>query len=297
MTKFKWLAHIFIIVLFIGCTSTKQVKETGYAAKTNFELGNYADALSEYETIIADYVELKKTDECPVYSHAGISALNLDQTQKGLQYLKQATYTPFADENTYAAMARTYRNIDNLSLEIEALEAYVEKFPAGAEIDQMKNRLFETYVESENWDLAYDLWPEIEAQVKMEIKYIEDYYHVNNALDNAELVEQLAGQLLDMNDENLAGLEFMAKKYYNIAENRYQEEMAKYEENKTRTQYAKLLEALDETTADFKISLGYFESLYSFNPRSTYANYMGNIYARFNDQEKADFYHNLSKEK
>jgi len=182
-------------------------------------------------------------------------------------------------------------------LKIEALEAYVEKFPAGAEIDQMKNRLFETYVESENWDLAYDLWPEIEAQVKMEINYLEDYYYVNKALDNAELVGQLAGQLLDMNDENVAGLEFMAKKYYNIAENRYQVEMAKYEKNKTRKQYAKLLEALDETTADFKISLGYFESLYSLNPSPVYANYMGNIYVRFNDQEKADYYLNLAKEK
>jgi hypothetical protein len=89
----------------------------------------------------------------------------------------------------------------------------------------------------------------------------------------------------------------MAKKYYNIAENRYQAEMKAYENNKTRKQYALLLEALDEITEEFKISLGYFETLYRLNPRPVYANYMGNIYVRFNDQEKADYYLNLAKEK
>jgi tetratricopeptide (TPR) repeat protein len=297
MAKLKWIVPIFIITFFLGCTSSKQITETKDTALTNFEIGNYAEALAEYEVIIADYKEQGKTAECPVYSQAGISALEVDKIDEGLRYLEMATYTPFADENTYSAMARTYRNIDNLSLEIEALEAYVEKFPNGAEIDQMTIRLFQTYVESENWDLAYDLWPEIEARVQMEINYIEDYYLVNEALGNEEKVEQLAGQLLDMNDENVIGLEFMAKKYYNIAENRYQVEMEAYENNKTRKQYAKLLKALDESTGEFKISLGYFETLYQLNPRPVYANYMGNIYVRFNDQEKADYYLKLSKEK
>ena len=48
---------------------------------------------------------------------------------------------------------------------------------------------------------------------------------------------------------------------------------------------------------NFKISLGYFETLYKLNPLPAYANYMGNIYVRFNDQEKADYYHNLGQRK
>jgi tetratricopeptide (TPR) repeat protein len=223
--------------------------------------------------------------------------MKLDQTEKALDYLKKATYTPFADADTYAAMARIYRNIDNLSLEIEALEAYVKKYPDGAEILQMKMRLFQTYVESENWQLAFDLWPEIEPQAKMEINYLEDYYKVNEALENEALAEQLAGQLLDMNDENVTGLEFMAKKYYNIAENRYQEEMIAYEKNKTRKQYAILLENLDEVKKDFQTALGYFETLYLINPRPVYANYMANIYVRFNDEENAEYYKRLGGQK
>ncbi|OYT12842.1 MAG: hypothetical protein B6I19_08235 [Bacteroidetes bacterium 4572_114] len=297
MSKFKWLPYLFIIALFLGCSSGKQLTQIQESAHTSFDAGNYAEALSQYESIIANYESLGKSTECQVYTQAGISALNLDQTNKALDYLKKATYTPFADENTYAAMAGAYRNIDNLSLEIEALEDYVKKYPDGTDAMQMKIRLFETYVESENWDLAFGLWPEIEPQVKVEIKQIENYYKVNEALGNLDKVEGLADQLLEMNDENVIGLEFMAKKYYNIAENRYNAEMEAYEKKKTRKQYAKLLKALDVVTENFKISLGYFETLYKLNPLPAYANYMGNIYVRFNDQEKADYYHNLGQRK
>jgi hypothetical protein len=284
-------------VLLFSCSSGKQLSQLQESAQTSYDSGNYADALPQFENIIANYKSEGKTAECPVYTQAGIAALNLDQTNKALEYLKQATYTTFADENTYSALAGIYRNIDNLSLEIEALEDYVEKFADGPEVMQMKVRLYETYVESENWDLAIGLWPEIEPRVKVEIKHIENHYKVNEALGNLDKVEDLADQLLEMNDENVTGLEFKAKKYYNIAENRYQAEMEAYEKNKTRKQYAKLLEALDLITEDFKISLGYFETLYRINPLPAYANYMGNIYTRFNDQEKADYYHQLGGKK
>ena len=284
MTNFRWFFHILFLTFLFGCSSNKQLTESKDSAQSNFDSGNYADALSQFESIIANYESQGKSAECPVYSQAGISALNLDQVNRTLDYLKKATYTPFADENTYTAMAGTYRNIDNLSLEIEALEDYVKKFPEGAEIMQMKMRLYETYVESENWDLANNLWPDIEPQAKTEINFIESHYSVNEALGNLDKVEQLADQLLDMNDENVTGLEFMAKKYYNIAENRYNAEMEAYEKNKTRKQYAKLLEALDVVTDDFKISMSYFETLYKLNPLPTYVNYLGNIYVRFNDQ-------------
>jgi tetratricopeptide (TPR) repeat protein len=297
MTKSRWLFFVLPLAIFFSCTTGKQLTDVKDTAQSNFNAGNYAEALSGYESIIANYESQKKSAECPVYSQAGISAMNLDQTGKALDYLKKATYTPFADENTYAAMAGLYRNIDNLSLEIETLEEYLQKYPAGAEIDQMKMRLFKTYVESENWQQAFDLWPDIEPQVKMGINYLEDYYQVNKALENEEMVEELAGQLLDMNDENIMGLEFMARKYYNIAENHYQVEMEAYEKNKTRKQYARLIKALDEVTREFQTALGYFETLYKINPLPVYANYMGNIYIRFNDQEKADYYHELGSEK
>ncbi len=83
----------------------------------------------------------------------------------------------------------------------------------------MKIWLFETYVESENWQQAFDLWPEIEPQVRMEINYIEDYYLVHDVLGELDMEEQVAGQLPGMNDENVIGPEFMARKFYNIAEN------------------------------------------------------------------------------
>ena len=71
--------------------------------------------------------------------------------------------------------------------------------------------------------------------------------------------------------------------------------MQAYEKNKTRSQYAKLLKQLELSTADFKKSLKYFESLYSQQNVKRYALYMGNIYARFGDEKNAAKYHRLSE--
>jgi tetratricopeptide (TPR) repeat protein len=286
-----------MVALFFGCSSGKQITQIQNEAQADYAAGDFAKALSEFEGIINNYESQGKSQACPVYSQAGIAAYRLGDLTKALDYLKKATYTPFADEQTYITMAKAYRNIDNLSLEIETLEKYIGKYPEGAEVMPMKIRLFETYVESENWQEAYDLWPQIEPKVRADIKYIEDYYYVNKALGNREKTDELASQLLEMNDENIIGLEYEAKKYYNIAEDRYQAEMKAYEANKTRKQYAALLKALEDVTDEFKMALKYFETLYKIDPKPSYATYIGNIYTRFNDKEKADYYHQLGKKK
>jgi tetratricopeptide (TPR) repeat protein len=153
--------------------------------------------LSGFEGIISNYEEQGKLKECPVYSQAGIAAYNLGDLTKALDYLQKAVNTSFADEQTYITMAHAYRNIDNLSLEIETLEKFVEKYPESIESMPMKIRLFETYVESENWQQAYDLWPQIASRVKEDIKYVEDYYFVNRALGNREKADELASKILE----------------------------------------------------------------------------------------------------
>ena len=295
--KTWWIVHILIVTLFFGCSSGKQLTQIQNEAQADFSSGDFAKALSGFEGIISNYEEQGKSKECPVYSQAGIAAYNLGDLTKALDYLQKAVNTSFADEQTYITMAHAYRNIDNLSLEIETLEKFIEKYPESIESMPMKIRLFETYVESENWQQAYDLWLQIASRVKEDIKYVEDYYFVNRALGNREKADELASELLGMNDENIIGLEHEAKKYYNIAEDRYQAEMKAYEAHKTRKQYAALLKALDEVTDEFKIALNYFETLYKIDPKPKYATYIGNIYTRFNDKEKADYYHRLGKKK
>ena len=114
-------------------------------------------------------------------------------------------------------------------------------------------------------------------------------------MKNDSICEQTAEVILEQNPENEPALTWVAKKYYWQAENRYQTEMTAYDLNKTHSQYAILLEAFKTVTLDFKESLGYFTRLYEQYPNPDYAKYLGNIYVRLNDKQKARYYRSLGQ--
>jgi len=281
---------IGLITLLVGCSSGKQLTQLNDDARAAFSSGNYGDALAKWEAVIKSYQDQGKSTECPVYTDAGMAALELGNTRKGIQYLESAVNNGMATAETYAGLARSFQKIDNLSKEIMTLETYLKDFPTGTQISEIRKRTFKTYIESENWEKAVNIWPDIENEVKHEPEYLEDWFTVNKALDNTAICDKLAATLLEQNPKNLPANEWMGKKYFWKAENRYNNEMAAYEKKKTRKQYAILLKALDEVTADFKISLKYFDILYKEDPKPEYAKFIGNIYVRFNDKEKADYY-------
>ena len=71
--------------------------------------------------------------------------------------------------------------------------------------------------------------------------------------------------------------------------------MNTYNQNKTLRQYEILVEAFKKDTLDFKESLGYFTRLYEQYPNPDYAKYLGNIYVRLNDKQKARYYRSLGQ--
>ncbi len=125
---------------------------------------------------------------------------------------------------------------------------------------------------------------------------LEGYFITNKALENDSVCNILASELLKLDENNLAGLDWEAKKYFWQAENLYKDEMEAYEKNKTNRQYNKLLKSLDVVSADFKTSLGYFKTLYELDPSPKYAKYLGNIYNRLDDKPKADYYYSKAEE-
>jgi hypothetical protein len=66
--------------------------------------------------------------------------------------------------------------------------------------------------------------------------------------------------------------------------------MSAYEKNRTGSQYRHLLDALEEINREFRLSRDYFIRLWQEDPAPKYATYLRNIYIRFGDEEKADFY-------
>jgi len=283
------------VVLLSACNSSKQMSSIIDSGKSAYQTGNYETALQQFEEVIADYVKKNQQKECPVYGDAAYAAKQLGETDKAIGYFKKDQRSNFADADTYFQLAVLYREIDNLSKELDELEAYINKFPEGKELEKVKSRLFEVYVESENWELAIALWDKLSADDKEKINMLEGYFTANKALDQDSICDIVSANLLGKDENNLVGLDWLGKKYFWQAEYRYQDELKAYEKNKTNKQYKKLLKALDVVSSDFKKSLRYFKKLYTLNPEPATAKYIGNIYNRLDDKKKADYYYRLAE--
>lgn len=284
---------IISIILFssiIACSPLRQVSELSQRADQAYAAGDFTEAYELYVKVIETTSSRDQLSDGHVYNRAGVLAYKLGDTGKSLEYLELARHTPAADAGTYITLAKAYREIDNLSREITNLERYMEHYPGGDDADYARKRLFETYVESLNWQLAANLWDDLPGNPYQDEGLMEGYLMMHKALDNDEKATDVAEKLLDLNRDNIPALDHLARKHFNEAVSRYNREMRAYEQNRTHRQYAILLEAFEIINTDFRIALDYFQRLYNQDPRSEYAGFLANIYERFQDEEKARYY-------
>jgi hypothetical protein len=140
------------------------------------------------------------------------------------------------------------------------------------------------------FDEAIGAWNKMDANVKNEISNLKTYFKINRDKENTEVCDSLSLVILEKEPANIDALEWNGNKFYRLGENRYQREMEKYNKNKTNKQYKILLTELDLATADFKKALPFFEKLWKIEPGEKYASYFANIYARFGDEAKVNYY-------
>ncbi|MCF8370173.1 MAG: hypothetical protein K9H64_01035 [Bacteroidales bacterium] len=289
------LSGLILSTIFSSCALNKQIQADYSSGKASFQQEDYALALSQLEKVISMKEEKGKIIDLDTYSMAGISALRIGNNEKARTYLEKIAYNEKVDSRSIDALAEVYRNIDNLSKEMKTIELYLTKFPNGKELSQMQSRLFQTYIESENWEKGLSLWEKFSEIDKEKTTHLEGYLKIQQAMDNEELADQTAEKILSTEKENTIALEYLATKYYKRAEDLYQIEMEAYENNKTNKQYKILLQKLKIIGLDFKKSRDYFERLFNENSKAEYATYLGNIYARLNNKDKSEFYRNLAK--
>ena len=286
------LTTLLISTLFTSCSSTKSSTSKIQSAEQLFAQKKYNEALNAFEAIIHSYEAKGQENECPVYTKAAIAAKQLGQKEKALEYLKKAEYSKAANEDTFVTLADCYKDQNNLSKELMALEDYLKKYPQGEKSQEVKKRLFNLYVLSENYDKALALWKELNEPLRKEPELIENYFKVNRALNNKKACDSLAPIILDFHPDNREVLEWEGEKYYNRAEERYQKEMKAYQHNRTNKQYNQLLKALNAVSKDYNKALSYFQRLYKMDPKPKYAKYLANIYNRLDNKSKADYYKN-----
>jgi len=286
---------LLIIFLLQSCTSSLNTTELSANGEIAYKAGNYEASLIAYEQIIEKSESKGKNAKGPEYVGAGKAALELNQIEKARKYLEIARGISYSSPDMYESLVRVYKIIDNLSKEISALETYRKFYPQGEKISSINTRLFETYVESENWDSAIKLWPEVESQAQSNVNLLSGYLIVNKNKENLSDCDKIAQQILKIDASNIPALEWFAEKYYWKAENLYLSEMKAYKAKRTQSQYNKLLKALEIVYPDYRKSRDYYLKLFKIEPNKDYANYLGNIFTRLDDKEKAEYYYKKSK--
>ncbi len=290
MLYYKYLFLLIPVILFSGCGISQRVSELQSEAGEAYDNEKFEEALFYYEEIIDLKNDRGHDVSGNTYYNAGMAAYETGHNRKTIEYLQLAHRNNHTTERSYYILATTYRKIDNLSLEITNLEAYNDNYPEGERIGEVRKRLFETYLESNNHDNALEIWPLIENMAKEHPGLLEGYFMLNKRLDREEKLEDIAHRLLAIDRDNKTALEYIAEKTFWEAENRYQQEMKAYEQEKTRRQYRQLLDALDEINDKLRTARDYFERLYENEQDPQYATYLMNIYIRFGNDERAEYY-------
>jgi len=279
---------LFAVLVLAACGGPRNMTIYKENAKSEIAAGNYAAAVVSWKTYFNQQSEAEGEITGAEYAQAAKTAHKAGMDDQAVAWFDQARYKNYAGEEMYLALAEIFREKDNLSKELSALEFYQENFSQNN--PEVNSRLFTIYDEIDMTEKALNMWQTLPESKKSTEENLEKYYKINKDLDNETVVDSVSLALLEINPNHTEALEWNAMKYYWKAENLYKREMQKYETNKTRSQYRKLLEQLDVVTATFKESLTYFEKLWEQNPGEKYAPYMANIYARFNDDQKANYY-------
>ncbi len=278
----------------VSCSAPKVLSDYKINAEQAELDEDFEKALTEWKQYFAQYPEMNDLDG-GVYAQAAQSAYKAGEINQAIDWFDQARYRDFASAEMYSTLAEMFRKQENLSKELSALEFLKENYQK--ENEGVNSRLFAIYDEIDMAEKALNAWEEMSKQAKSTEPNLEKYFEMNMQLGNDEVCDSVSLVLLELNPENVNGLEWNATKIYHKAEDRYQREMAKYENNRTRSQYRILLKELDKVTADFRVALGYFEKLWELKPgsRKEYAGYMSNIHVRFNDEQKANYYRGFVK--
>lgn len=281
-----------LLTTALSCSTTKKVQQLTSDANTAFSNGDYTTALAGYEQLMGG----EKNVSGEVYCNAGISAWELGQTEKAIDYLEKAKQLKGINPQGLIALAKAYRKLDNLSREITNLELCLERNPATLK-QTATEMLFDAYVRSENWQPADSLWNNLTPQQQESLSLKTSYLKVKRKLSQTDKAVELAKGILKVDKNNTEALDFLAEYHYRRADELYVREMKAYESNKTMKQYRQLTEALKQVNTDFKIARDYFETLYKINPDKRYARYLGNIYTRFENKQKAAYWYKLAGDK
>ncbi len=295
MKQLLFPVGLILVVFFTNCSGPKMATAPVISNKTVAEnemaAGHFTQAVIAWKQYFSQ-TPLEQSTGAEFAQAAQTAYKAGDQTQ-AINWFDQARYKNFADSEMYLTLAKIYNSQQNISKELSALEYIKSNFSEN--MNEVNERMFEIYSEIKLYDKALELWSEMDENSKNKISNLKLYFNINKSLENTAMSDSLSLVILEKEPANVDALEWNGKKYYWLGENRYQRAMEKYNKNKTNRQYNLLLAELNLATADFRKAIPFFEKLWEIEPGEKYASYLSNMYARFGDDSKVNYYKKFIK--
>ncbi|MGM0622112.1 MAG: hypothetical protein ACQETJ_13755, partial [Bacteroidota bacterium] len=209
--KIKNSILLALVLIAAACGGPKNLTQYKQNAEQAISEGNYAQAVEEWKTYFNGQNEAENEITGAEYAEAAKTAFKADMISQATDWFDEARWAGYADEEMYLTLAEIFRDMDNLSKELTALEYYYDNF--GKDNQEVNSRLFSLYDEIDQYEKALAVWEKLPLKKQRERENIEKFFDMNKKLENEEVVDSVSSVLLEINPDHTGALEWEATKY------------------------------------------------------------------------------------
>jgi len=284
------LFTVIATVALTACSTSKMVVLHQQVAKQMEADGNYAAATDSWSKYFEEQSAKGNEIAAENYAQAAKVALKADRKDLALTWFEQASMGAYSDPEMQVELAKIYRDKNETMKELSALQTFREKFATATGMPDVNGRLFEIFAMLKDEQSAKATWGDLTGEQKHQKIYLEEYFKLILKEDDAAAIEAIAKDLVEVDPTNVRALEWLGETYYHKAETSYKAEMKAYEKKHTHLQYLHLTQELKVINTNFQKSSDCFSKLWEMEQKKTYATYLANIYTRFDNKTKADYF-------
>ncbi len=281
----KLLMYAVGLFVLASCNPLKNIESTYSSANKSFEENSYAEAYSQYNSLISQYESNQIEVPNDVYVALATCAFRTGKLDEAIVNYQKA----YNDSAT----------VSTLKGYIEALKAS-DKYPEVQKVLEenkgyLENNSQQGYYKSEMFNTAMTLGDEealMSAYSDMDSMTEKQTLAVIAALENNNKTKSalsLANKTIKEHPDYDNVKEWKGVYYYKFAEKWYKSEMDKYNKDKNYTAYVYLKRELKKISANYKVSMDIFEELHKKYPdEEKYVKYLKNVYLRLEMKNKAE---------
>ncbi|NQU51716.1 MAG: hypothetical protein HQ522_04165, partial [Bacteroidetes bacterium] len=216
--EFKRIVGMVLVATIVASCGAPKVMTSFKIDAENFTTSeNYTQATEAWKQYF-NQTPIEKTEGL-TFAKAAKTAFKSGDIDLALSWFDQAGYKNYADAEMYATLATIFKEKKNISKELDALEYIAENFSETS--GEFDDRLFDVYFEIDFNDKALQVWERLDEASKSKISKLNSYFLIHKTLKDTAVCDSVSLVLLEKNPNHVEALEWVAKKYYWLGENRY----------------------------------------------------------------------------